>query len=101
MNRSPARRLKARPRNTIVAFRNLRSACLIAVAIGGTAPILCPAVARAEPSAADKETARSLMDEGDRKFAAKDYKGALDAYQGAHAIMGVPTTGLEVAKAQE
>jgi hypothetical protein len=41
------------------------------------------------------------MDEGDRKFSAKDYKGALDAYQGAHAIMGVPTTGLEVAKAQE
>jgi hypothetical protein len=58
-------------------------------------------VARAEASAADKETARSLMDEGDRKYASKDYKGALDAYQGAHAIMGVPTTGIEVAKAQE
>jgi hypothetical protein len=63
--------------------------------------MLCPAVAHAEPSAADKETARSLLDEGDRKYASKDFKGALDAYQGAHAIMGVPTTGIEVAKAQE
>lgn len=63
--------------------------------------MLCPVTAHAEPSAADKETARSLMDEGDRKYAAKDFKGALDAYQGAHAIMGVPTTGLEVAKVQE
>jgi hypothetical protein len=63
--------------------------------------MLCPAIAHAEPSASDKETARSLLDEGDRKYASKDFKGALDAYQGAHAIMGVPTTGIEVAKAQE
>jgi hypothetical protein len=74
---------------------------LVVASIGAAAPVLCPAVARAEPSAADKETARSLLDEGDRKYASKDYKGALDAYQGAHAIMGVPTTGIEVAKAQE
>lgn len=57
--------------------------------------------ARAEPTAADKETARSLLDEGDRKFAAKDYAGALEAYKAAHAIMNVPTTGIEVAKAEE
>jgi hypothetical protein len=69
--------------------------------LGAAAPVLCSAVALAEPSAADKETARSLLNEGDRKYAAKDYKGALDAYQGAHSIMGVPTTGIEVAKAQE
>lgn len=74
---------------------------LVAASIGAAAPALCPAVAHAEPSAADKETARSLLDEGDRKYASKDFKGALDAYQGAHAIMGVPTTGIEVAKAQE
>ena len=57
--------------------------------------------AHAQPTAADKETARSLLDEGDRKFAAKDFAGALEAYRGAHAIMKVPTTGVEVAKAQE
>ena len=41
------------------------------------------------------------MNEGDRLFAAKDYAGALKAYGGAHDIMGVPTTGIELAKAQE
>lgn len=40
------------------------------------------------------------MKEGDAKFAAKDYSGALKAYEGAHAIMKVPTTGLPLAKAQ-
>lgn len=84
-----------------MGFRNTKNAFLFSALLGAAAPVLCPTVARAEPSAADKETARSLMDEGDRKFSAKDYKGALDAYQGAHAIMGVPTTGIEVAKAQE
>lgn len=56
--------------------------------------------AHAEPTAADKETARNLMKEGDAKFAVKDYSAALKAYQAAHAIMQVPTTGLPLAKAQ-
>src|SRR5437867_2047283 len=56
--------------------------------------------ARADPSAADKETARTSMREGDEKLAAKDYAGALKAYQTAHGIMKVPTTGLAVARAQ-
>lgn len=51
-------------------------------------------------SLADKETARALMDQGDAKRDAKDYKGALKAYEGADAIMHVPTTGLEVARMQ-
>lgn len=59
-----------------------------------------PLGAAGEPTAADKETARNLMKEGDSKFAAKDYAGALKAYQAAHAIMQVPTTGLPLAKAQ-
>lgn len=53
------------------------------------------------PNAADRETARSLMGEGDQKFEAKDYAGALRAYEGAHKIMGVPTTGIAVARALE
>lgn len=60
-------------------------------------------VARADdpgPSAAQKETARGLMDLGDTKLAAGDHAGALHAYQGADAIMGVPTTGVAVARAQ-
>jgi hypothetical protein len=39
------------------------------------------------------------MKRGDERFAAKDFAGALKAYQAAHAIMQVPTTGLAVAKA--
>jgi hypothetical protein len=63
--------------------------------------VLVAAQAQAQqPSATDRETARSAMDEGDRRFEQKDYAGALSSYQAAHAIMGVPTTGYEVAKAQ-
>ncbi|MBX3201949.1 MAG: hypothetical protein KF894_27685 [Labilithrix sp.] len=51
-------------------------------------------------SLADRETARSLMDEGDKKRDGGDPKGALESYQAADAIMKVPTTGLEVARAQ-
>ncbi len=56
--------------------------------------------ARAEPSLSDRETARSLMDDGDAKRDKNDLKGALKSYEAADAIMHVPTTGLEVARAQ-
>jgi hypothetical protein len=62
--------------------------------------LLCTSAALAEPSPGEKETARALMDEGDRKLSKQDLRGALQAYQGADQIMGVPTTGLEVAKVQ-
>jgi hypothetical protein len=62
--------------------------------------LLCPTGAFAEPSASEKETARALMNEGDRKLAQKDLRGALQSYQSADQIMGVPTTGIEVARAQ-
>jgi hypothetical protein len=58
------------------------------------------AVASAEPSAADRETARGLMTEGRTDRDKGDQKAALKAFLGADAIMHVPTTGLEVAKAQ-
>ena len=56
--------------------------------------------ARAEPTAADKETARSLMDQGQDKRDKNDLRGALKDFQAADAIMHVPTTGLEVAKTE-
>jgi hypothetical protein len=56
--------------------------------------------ASADPSPADRESARSLLKEGDRLFAAKDFGGALKAYAGADALMHVPSTSVEVAKAQ-
>ena len=38
------------------------------------------------------------MDDGDRMAEMKDFHGALDAYRKADTIMGVPTTGIDVAK---
>ncbi len=52
-------------------------------------------------SAADRETARSLMKQGDAAFEAADYRAALKAYETAHGIMQVPSTGIALAKAQE
>lgn len=54
----------------------------------------------ADPSLSDRETARSLMDDGDAKRDKSDFKAALKSYEAADAIMHVPTTGLEVARAQ-
>ncbi len=56
------------------------------------------ATALAEPTAAEKETARSLMAQGRARRAAFDYKGALEAFKLAHEIMKVPSTGLEVGR---
>jgi hypothetical protein len=67
---------------------------LAAVLLLGASPAV------AAPSAADRETARGLLDEGDRDVARRDFAGALRAYQGADAIMHVPTTAIEVARTQ-
>lgn len=62
---------------------------------------LGPAIAIAAPSTADRETARALVIDGRAKLVAKDYEGARKAFKAAHDIMGVPTTGLDLAKAQD
>lgn len=54
-----------------------------------------------DPTAAERETARSLAATGNGKFKAGDYAGALAAYLAADAIMAVPTTGYLVATAQD
>jgi hypothetical protein len=66
-----------------------------------TAVLLASSSAHAGgPSAADKETARSMMDQGFRLRDAKDLKGALQRFTAADQIMHVPSTGYEVARAQ-
>ncbi len=77
-----------------------RARTTIAVA-GLWVALLATFEAHAEPTAQEKETARALMDRGDDSFEKKSYTAALEAYAGAHAIMRVPTTALEVAKAHE
>lgn len=62
--------------------------------------MLASGAAWAQPTDAEKETARSLMDDGDRLRNSQDLAGALQRYQAAHEIMKVPTTGIEVAKTQ-
>jgi hypothetical protein len=56
--------------------------------------------AHAEPTAADRETARTLLDQGDALFASGDRAEALRRYQQADDIMHVPTTALSVERAQ-
>jgi hypothetical protein len=66
----------------------------------GSSLFLVQAHARAEPTAADKETARRLMAEGRAQRRESDAKGALRSFLAADAIMHVTTTGLEVARAE-
>lgn len=54
----------------------------------------------AAPSAAERDTARSLMDEGDRLLTSGKLREAMERYRAAHAIMHVPTTGLDLARVQ-
>jgi hypothetical protein len=56
------------------------------------------ATAGAQPTAADRETARTLMDDGDHKTEAHDDAGALRSYRAADGMMHVPSTAIEVAK---
>lgn len=78
-----------------------RSKVAIALVTGLLCVMTAASAAWAEPSAADKEIARGLVIDGRAKFAAKDYAKALEAFQTAHSIMHVPTTGLDLAKTQE
>jgi hypothetical protein len=57
-------------------------------------------IARAQPTPADRETARSMMQEGRDLRDKGDVKGSLQRFKAADDIMHVPTTGLEVARTQ-
>lgn len=52
----------------------------------------------AEPTPEDRERARVLLFDGRDKLKAGDTAAAVRSFQAAHAIMGVPTTGLDLAK---
>ena len=82
------------PRSSHAERRELLRPLLLATSLLWATPLL------AEPTAADRETARNLMDEADEKYEAGAYEDALRLYVGAHEIMKVPTTGVEVAKTQ-
>lgn len=54
-----------------------------------------------EPSKEDRKRANELMDEADEDVKKGELAGALDLYTKAHAIMHVPSTGIEVARTLE
>jgi hypothetical protein len=60
---------------------------------------LATAPALAAPTAAQRETARRLMDEGKERTRAGEKERALEAYRKAHDLMKVPSTGIALAKA--
>ncbi len=73
---------------------------VVAAGLGATT-LAMPEVARAEqPTAAERDTARSRMEEGDARRERGDLRGALRFFEEADAIMRVPSTGLEVARTQ-
>src|SRR5258708_7779014 len=69
-------------------------------ALSALAVALTAGLARAEPTAADRETARQLMEDGRALRDKNDLKGALQRFKAADDIMHLPTTGLEVARTQ-
>jgi hypothetical protein len=73
--------------------RRLFGAMAVVLALTGTAA--------AEPTAAEKETARTLLLSGREKRKNGQNKEALADFEKAHAIMHVPTTGLDLGKTQE
>jgi hypothetical protein len=60
--------------------------------------LFCATAAFGEPSDADKARARGLMDAGDALVAQHSLDKALATYRAADAIMGVTSTGIEVAR---
>ena len=76
---------------TVSRFRSAIVAALLFTANAAVA---------AEPSPADKETARALMTEGRQKRDTSDLQAALKAFRAADSIMHVPTTAIEVAKTE-
>jgi hypothetical protein len=80
----------------MMAFRTKRFALTASV----LAMTLAAGTAQAQSSAADRETARSMMQEGRDLRDKGDLKGALQRFKAADDIMHVPTTGLEVARTQ-
>lgn len=74
-------------------FIGLFSSCL---ALTNAAQPVC---AQTPIAASQRETARSLMDEGERLRAAGDLRTALVRFKAAHALVHTPTTGLQLARA--
>lgn len=72
----------------------------VPIALGAMVIALSSAAWASDPNAAEKETARRLMDQGKAALARQDYEQAIAAYGKADALVHVPTTAMALAKAQ-
>lgn len=70
---------------------------LVSALTAGSLPGICAA---AETTAADRATARAMLDDGYALLSKGDASGALKRFTGADALVGVPSTKLAMAKAQ-
>src|SRR5687767_3133797 len=77
----------------MTASRRPAAAAVLAV-------LLATSLLQAQPSAAQKETARGLMAEARELREHGDLQSALSRFSAADSIMGVPTTGFEMAATQ-
>ena len=62
--------------------------------------LACAAIARAEPTAADRESARAAFTLANKLRDAGDVRGALEKYKAAYALAPTPVTALEVGRAE-
>ncbi|MFO0592150.1 MAG: hypothetical protein U0441_31695 [Polyangiaceae bacterium] len=89
-----------RPSALLLASSMIASAALAQPAPTASAqPTASPSAQPAAPSKEDRQRANDLMDQGDEDAKKGDLSSALARYQEAHAIMHVPSTGIEVARA--
>src|SRR5206468_3380628 len=101
---SPCRR--SRRETTILAFRRggsgtyLKPARASLAVVAAIASFALATSSFAAATAADRETARALVQEGKLRKEKNDLPGALQSFKGADAIMHVPTTGMLVARTQ-
>jgi hypothetical protein len=63
-------------------------------------PAQSPAPALAEPTAAQRATARAWFTEGKQLYARKDYARALQHFDAAYRLVRIPSLGIEVAMTQ-
>lgn len=80
--------------------RRAASALVLSLGVLGSAALVVKDAHAQQPSAADRETARSRMEQGESARERGDLRAALRAFEEADAIMRVPSTGLEVARTQ-
>ena len=75
------------------------SASLSLTALSLAAFMLVSAAAQAEPTEADRASARSLASEGYDALERKDYATAVDRFRHADALIHAPTIGVDLARA--